>query len=99
MAEPAVRKTPEQEASEKEQARVRLSIGLAQERLKQPQPEPIYSDPFIFRFQKYTNTSFAGLWRLEILNKFGKIEETITDADALPNALEAIGNIFANRGF
>lgn len=96
---PAVRETPEQEAMRKEQARVRLDMARRTAELNAPQPAAEYSDPFIFRFRKYKNTSFAGLWRLEVLNRFGQVEETITDADALPNALEAIGNIFANKGF
>lgn len=58
-----------------------------------------YSESFTFRFRKIKNGSFSGLWELAALKKDGKVDEIITDADALPNVLEAIGNIFANRGF
>ena len=33
------------------------------------------------------------------MKKDGKVEEVIMDADALPYVLEAIGNIFTNKGF
>ena len=99
MAEQLIRETPEQESVRKDQARVRIEMGAASSKLNVPQPQAEYGDPFIFRFQRYKNTSFQGLWRLEILNRHGKVEETITDADALPNILEAIGNIFANKGY
>lgn len=62
-------------------------------------PPKEYSEAFIFRFRQIKNGSFAGLWELCVLRKDGRVDETVMDADSLPNALEAIGNIFANRGF
>lgn len=95
-----IKETPAQEEMRKNQAQTRLALGATiAARDHQAQPEAKYTEAFIFRFRMYENTTFHGLWRLEILNKFGQVEETITDADSLPNALEAIGNIFANKGF
>lgn len=97
---PALKETPAQEAMRLEQARVRLEQGRAaavRANVKEPAAE--FSEPFIFRFKMFKNTGFSGLWRLEVLNKFGKVEEMICDADTLPNTLEAIGNIFVNKGY
>lgn len=93
------RESPAQEQIREDQARIRREMGKTILTHAQAEPPAEYTDAFIFKFRMYKNTSFHGLWRLEILNKFGQVEETITDADTLPNALEAIGNIFANRGF
>lgn len=59
-----------------------------------------YYEPFTFRFRKIKpHPSFGGLWELAVLKKDGKVEEIIKDADALPECLDAISNIFANKGY
>ena len=93
------RERPENAAMRMEQARVRKELGeKIAEQASRPMPVPEFEEPLIFRFKMWKNTQFSGLWRLEVLNRQGKVDGVICDADALPNVLEAIGNIFANRG-
>ena len=83
-----------------DQKRIRLEQLDRQNYLRNVEQDPyVFSESFTFRFRQYKNTNFAGLWELAILDKKGHIEELICDADALPNVLEAIENIFTNRGF
>lgn len=102
MADPRTLDNPNDISIRETQKRFRLAQGeaLAREaeaRKKIPPRE--YSDGFIFQFRKVKNGSFAGLWELSALKKNGKVDEVITDADTLPNVLDMIGNIFANKGF
>lgn len=90
---------PNDIAIREDQKRLRLEMGRAESRVKDKRLIRQYSESFIFRFRKIRNGSFAGLWELCALNKKGEVEETITDADALPYVLDSIGNIFANKGF
>lgn len=96
----AIRKTPEQESMEKEQERVRKQ-GYDRELANKGKPPlvPQFADPFIFRMKMWKNGPFSGLWQLEALNSKGQVEQLITDAETLPNVLELMGNIFANKGF
>lgn len=84
------------------QRQERLAQGavLAKRAAEDKKAKPIeYAHTFTFRFRQVNNGSFAGLWELCVMKANGKVDERITDADSLPNVLDAIGNIFANRGF
>lgn len=59
----------------------------------------VFSPAYTFRFRQWKNTQFSGLWELAALNREGKVEKIISDADSLPELLESISNIFANAGF
>lgn len=100
MAEPKTLDNPNDNALREQMRQQRVAAGAAfAERAKELPPATQYSEPFTFRFRKIENGSFAGLWELAVLKPNGKVDEIVTDADALPNVLEAIGNIFANRGY
>jgi hypothetical protein len=94
------RVTPQEMGLREKQKQERLAIGatIAEEAKKSDAPRE-YTDPFIFRFRKIKNGSFAGLWELSAMKATGKVDEIVIDADSLPNILDAVGNIFANRGF
>lgn len=87
---------------------VNIRAQLAEQRLAQGKafaaiPKDIqkaeYSKAYIFRFRQWKNTQFSGLWELAALDRSGKVEEIVTDADSLPELLESLANIFANMGF
>jgi hypothetical protein len=83
-----------------DQQRIRLQLLERQKELDSVEQDPyVFSESFTFRFRQFKNTNFAGLWELTSVDAKGHPIEKIIDADALPNVLEAIGNIFANRGF
>jgi len=91
---------PNDVAIREQQKQQRLEMGRQiDSRQANDQPKIEYSDAFTFRFRKIKNGSFSGLWELCAMKPNGKVEEVITDADALPYVLESIGNIFANKGF
>ena len=81
------------------QKKVRLAQMQNPPRANTIQPPKEYSEAFTFRFRQIKNGSFSGLWELAAMKKTGKIDQIIIDADSLPEVLEAIGNIFANRGY
>ena len=58
-----------------------------------------YGESIIFRLRQFKNTQFAGLWELCALDAKGNVREVITDADALTNALDTMGNVLENKGF
>ncbi len=92
--------TPQDMGIREDQKRVRLELSKRQHDLATAEQDPVvFSESLTFRFRQFRNTNFAGLWELCALDKRGNVIEKITDADALPNVLELIGNIFANRGF
>lgn len=102
MADQRTLDNPNDIAIREQQRQQRLAQGQEiARRQAEPQKKPEYSDAFIFRFRKHKGGSFAGLWELSVMkhNQPLKVEEIIFDANALPECLEAIGNIFANRGF
>lgn len=97
---PQVQVKPEELAIREQQRQYRLAQGKALDEQKKVTAEKIeYWDPFTFRFRKIKNGSFAGLWELAAMKPGGKVEEIVVDADSLPNILDAVGNIFANRGY
>lgn len=92
--------TPNDTNIRADQMRVRKEMLARQNELNSVLQDPyVFSESLTFRFRQYKNTNFAGLWELAIVDKRGNIQELIIDADALPNVLEAISNIFSNRGF
>lgn len=102
MAEPRTLDNPNDIAIREQQRQQRLAMAAQKPRATEIQPDQIeYDSPFIFRFRKIKNGSFAGLWELAVMNpkRPEKVDEIVFDANALPECLEAIGNIFANRGF
>lgn len=91
---------PEELQIREQQKQYRLAQGKAMEAQAAEPKEPTeYWEPFTFRFRKIKSGSFAGLWELAAMKPSGKVDELIIDADSLPNVLDAVGNIFANRGF
>lgn len=82
-----------------QQAEQRLAQGKALAASAKVMAKPEYARPYTFRFRQWKNTQFSGLWELAVLNREGKVEELITDADSLPELLESIANIFANKGY
>lgn len=104
MAEPRTLDNPNDVAIREQQKQQRLAQGQAtkERQARDANPEPLqFEQPFTFRFRKIKNTSFAGLWELAVMKPGDpkKVDELIFDANALPECLEAIGNIFANRGY
>lgn len=102
MAEQRTLDNPNDIAIREQQRLQRLEQGreLERRRIAEKDLKPKeYSDAFTFRFRKIKNGSFSGLWELSVMKANGKVDEIITDADSLPNVLEMIGNIFANKGF
>lgn len=92
--------TPNDMNIREDQKRLRLELNARQKELASvEQPPYVFSEAYTFRFRQFGNTNFSGLWELAILDKKGHVEEIVTDADALPNCLEMISNIFANKGF
>lgn len=91
--------TPIDAQIREEMKRQRIEAGAA----LSSRPDKIrgakFIEPFTFRFRQYKNTQFAGLWELSAIRQDGSVEQIITDADALPNVLNLIGNIFENKGF
>jgi hypothetical protein len=77
----------------------RLAQGKALEGQKKTLDKPDWGPAFTFRFRQYKSTQFSGLWELAAMRLDGKVDEIITDADSLPEVLESIANIFANRGY
>lgn len=90
---------PNDIAIREQQKQQRLEMGRAADTRNQKQEPRKYSEAFTFRFRQVKNGSFAGLWELAAMKPNGKVDELIVDADALPNVLDLIGNIFANKGF
>ena len=89
---------PNDVAIREDQKRIRLAHSHTASRA--PKDAPIeYGPAFTFRFRQIRNGSFSGLWELCAMKPNGKMDELIKDADALPEILDAIGNIFANRGY
>lgn len=100
MSEMQVRVRPEELQIREQQRQQRLAIGHQLEEDKKIEQEPrVFLEPFTFRFRKISNGSFAGLWELAAMRSSGKVDEIIIDADSLPNILDAVGNIFANKGY
>lgn len=102
MAEPRTLDNPNDVAIREQQAQQRLAQGKALAEAKAHEkeiPPTKYSEPFIFRFRQIKNGSFSGLWELCALKSNGKVDELIVDANSLPEVLDTIGNIFANRGY
>lgn len=99
---PNVLDNPNDIAIREEQRRVRVEQGQAlikKTEEEQNQPAREYSEPFLFRFRQVKSGPFGGLWELAVMKPNGKIDEMVTDADALPNVLALLENIFINRGF
>ena len=91
---------PNDIAIREQQKQQRLAHGAAlAAKAKEPQPKPEFSESFTFRFRKIKGGSFSGLWELAAMRLDGKVDEIITDADSLPEVLESIANIFANKGY
>lgn len=83
-----------------EMKRVRLAQAAhIREEATRPVEPKEYGEPFIFRLRQFRNTQFRGLWELCILDVKGNVRDILTDADALTNALESIGNVLENKGF
>ena len=83
-----------------DQLRQRQELGRRQHEMETHEEDPkCFGESFIFRLRQYKNTSFAGLWELARLDKKGAVVNLITDADALTNAVAAIGNILEEQGF
>lgn len=99
MSEQRTIDTPNDIAMRQEQARVRLEQGRSIAGHPTRLAKPEFNPSFTFRFRQYRTTQFSGLWELAAIGRDGKVEEIITDADSLPEVLEAIGNIFANKGY
>lgn len=103
MSQQRVLDNPNDIAIREQQKQYRLEQGAADAKRKAEEKALVteYSESFTFRFRKIKNGSFSGLWELAALKSDpkAKVDEIISDADALPHVLEAIGNIFANRGF
>jgi len=102
VSDPRTLDNPNDIAIREEQKRHRLEQGralLVKAEADKHVPPKEYSESFTFRFRQIKNGSFAGLWELCAMRGNGKVDELIMDADSLPNVLESIGNIFANRGF
>lgn len=99
MSYTETKETPTQAAIREDQARIRLETGRSAAVVIE-QPPKVYSEAFTFRLRRWQNTQFAGLWELSVMDKSGrKVDEKITDADALTNCLENIGAILENKGF
>jgi hypothetical protein len=92
--------TPTDLQMKDDMARVRVEQGkqIVSE-LSRPSEKKEYGEPYIFRLRQFHNTQFRGLWELCMVDAKGNVREVITDADALTNALESIGNVLENRGF
>lgn len=91
---------PNDEAIRETQKGVRLQVGARAAQLAgNAVLKPQFGEAMYFRFRKHVGTQFGGLWELAVVDSRGKVIEIVTDADALPHVLEAIGNIFANQGF
>lgn len=100
MANQRTLDNPNDIAIREQQKQQRLEMGRQiDSRNAEKQPPMEYSEAFTFRLRKIKNGSFAGLWELCAVRPNGRVDEVITDADALPNVLDMIGNIFANKGF
>lgn len=92
--------TPTDIGIREDQLRLRKEMNQADvKRSADKQAPHEFKEPFTFRLRQHKNTQFSGLWELAVLDAKGRVETIITDGDALPNALEAIANIFSNRGF
>lgn len=99
MSEQRVIDNPNDVAIREQQKQQRLEMGRAVDVRNQQEVVRKYSEPYCFRFRQIKNGSFSGLWELCAMKTNGKVDELIVDADALPNVLDMIGNIFANKGF
>lgn len=100
MPDMQVRVRPEELAIREQQKQYRLAQGKKLEEDANAKEEPRrFSEPFTFRFRKIQNGSFMGLWELTAMKPSGKVDELVIDADSLPNILDAVGNIFANKGY
>ena len=94
---------PNDVAIREQQRQQRLAQGKAiaeKAEVDKNAPKPEYEQPFYFRFRRIKTGSFSGLWELAVMrpHRPEAIDELIFDANALPECLDAIGNIFANRG-
>ncbi len=99
MPEQRTLDNPNDIAIRETQKQQRLEQGATVARANTHQPVIKYDVPFTFRFRQIKNGSFSGLWELCAMKANGKVDEVITDADSLPEVLDAIGNIFANKGY
>ena len=92
--------TPNDMNIRESQAAQRLAQGkVLATQTKKTLDKPDWGPAFTFRFRQYKSTQFSGLWELAAMRLDGKVDEIIADADSLPEVLESIANIFANKGY
>lgn len=91
--------TPTEMAMRDELKRIKIEQGEALKHVVEQDPK-VYSESFTFRLRQWKNTQFAGLWELSVMDKSGRrVDQQITDADALTTCLDNIGAILESRGF
>lgn len=79
---------------------------MPQQQPKVSPPKPVNQKPsaqfgktYNFKLRQHISGNFPGLWELSLINKEGKVEKMISDADALPYCLENLQGELENDGF
>lgn len=62
-------------------------------------PSMAFGKTYLIKLRQHKTGPFPSLWELTLLDKFGKVEKMIADADALNYCLENLQGELENDGF
>lgn len=62
-------------------------------------PSSQFGPSYTFKLRQYKEGNFSGLWELTLIDRLGKVQKMISDADALTYCLENLQGELENDGF